>query len=134
MVANQSLGLENHVRNSIAAGRRLATRIVLAQAAVSLVLGTVFFVQGWQHSVGIYAGGCVVMLGNALLAARMFASPTQSAGLAMFGFVVGTAMKWIVMVGGIYALIGVWQLPAGAVIAGLTAALLVNLMALRFKD
>jgi ATP synthase protein I len=122
------------VRNSIAAGRRLAARIVIAQAGVSLLMALVFLAQGWRPATGAFAGGALVLIGTALLAARMFADPAQGAGLAFFRFIAGTALKWLVVLGGMYALIGVWALPPVPVLSGFVAALLVNLLGLRFKD
>ncbi|HVJ62201.1 MAG TPA: ATP synthase subunit I [Tahibacter sp.] len=122
------------MRNSIAAGRRLAARIVIAQAGVSLLMALVFLAQGWRPATGAFAGGALVLIGTTLLAARMFADPAQGAGLAFFRFIAGTALKWLVTIGGLYALIGVWELPPLPVLAGFTATLLVNLLGLRFKE
>lgn len=122
------------VRNSIAAGRRLAARTVLAQAGVSLGVALAFLAQGWRPATAALAGGMLVAAGNALLALRMFADPGQRAGLALFRFLAGTALKWLVMIGGMVALLALWRFPPAAVIAGFGAALVVNLLALRFKD
>jgi ATP synthase protein I len=122
------------VRNSIAAGRRLAARIVIAQAGVSLLMALAFLAQGWRPATGAFAGGALVTIGTALLASRMFADQVQGAGLAFFRFLVGTGLKWLVVLGGLYALIGLWALPPVPVLAGFVAALLVNLFGLRFKE
>lgn len=97
-------------------------------------MALVFLAQGWRPATGAFAGGALVLVGTALLAARMFADPAQGAGLAFFRFIAGTALKWLVILGGMYALIGVWALPPLPVLAGFVAALLVNLTGLRFKD
>lgn len=73
------------------------------------------------------------MLGNAVLAARMFSLHSPGAALAFTRFIAGTALKWLVVLGGLYLLLGRWQLPPVPVLAGFVAALLVNLMALRFQ-
>ena len=93
-----------------------------------------FLAQGWRPATGACAGGALVMLGNALLAARMFSLHSPSAALAFYRFIVGTTLKWLVVLAGLYALLGWWQLPPGPVIAGFVAALLINLVALRFQD
>ncbi len=112
----------------------MAARIVTIQAGVSLLVASAFLARDWRSATGAFAGGALVMAGNALLAARMFAGRHLSAGAALFGFLVGTALKWLVLLGGLYALFAAWRLPPGPVIAGLVVALLVNLMALRFKE
>jgi ATP synthase protein I len=122
------------VRNTIAAGRRLAARIVIAQAGVSLVVALLFLAQGWRPATGAFAGGVLVLFGTALFAARMFAGDNLGAGLALFRFFTGTALKWLVLLGGLSVLLALWRLPALPVLAGFGAALLVNLMALQFKD
>lgn len=122
------------MRNSIAAGRRLAARTVLIQAGVSLGVALVFLAQGWQAAATAFVSGILVAAGNALLAVRMFADPGQRADLALFRFLTGTALKWLVVIGGMVALLGSWRLPPVAVIAGVGAALMINLLALRFKE
>jgi len=97
-------------------------------------MALVFLAQGWRPATGAFAGGALVLIGTTLLAARMFADPAQGAGLAFFRFIAGTALKWLVTIGGLYALIGVWELPPLPVLAGFTATLLVNLLGLRFKE
>jgi len=122
------------VRNSIAAGRRLATRIVFAQAGVSLLIALLFLAQGWRPATGALAGGLLVAVGTALLAARMFRGAALSGPMAFWGLLFGTLLKWIWLAGGLIGLLGVWRLPPLAVITGFVAALLVHLAGLRFKD
>lgn len=107
---------------------------MLVQAGVSLGVALAFLAQGWQSATAAFAGGMLVAAGNALFAARLFADPGQRASLALFRFFAGTALKWLVVLGGMVALLALWRLPPVAVITGVGAALMVNLLALRFKD
>jgi ATP synthase protein I len=122
------------VRNSIAAGRRLAARIVLVQAGISLLLAVVFLAQGWQSATSAFAGGALITLGNAMLAARMFAGENLSGGLALMRFFTGTALKWLIVLGGMAGLLFLWQIPPVPLFTGFSTVLLINLWALRFKD
>lgn len=122
------------MRNSIAAGRRLATRIVFAQAGVSLLVALLFLAQGTRPATGALAGGMLVALGTVLLAARMFRGNAISGPMAFWGLLLGTLLKWILLAGGLISLLSVWRLPPLAVITGFTAALLVHLAGLWFKE
>ncbi len=122
------------MRNSIAAGRRLATRIVFAQTGVSLLMALLFLAQGSRPATGALAGGLLVAAGTILLAARMFRGDAISGPMAFWGLLLGTLLKWILLAGGLISLLGVWRLPPTAVITGFTAALLVHLAGLRFKE
>jgi len=122
------------VRNSIAAGRRLAARLVLVQLGVSLLVALLFLAQGLRPATGAFAGGMLVTAGTALFATRVFSTAAPGARSALFGFIAGTLLKWMLVCGGMYALLVFCQLPVLPVIAGLCAALLANLVAWRFKD
>jgi ATP synthase protein I len=112
----------------------MATRIVFAQAGVSLLMALLFLAQGWRPATGALAGGMLVALGTTLLAARMFRGDAISGPMAFWGLLLGTLLKWILLVGGLISLLAVWRLPPLAVITGFTAALLVHLAGLRFKE
>jgi hypothetical protein len=45
----------------------------------------------------------------------------------------GLVLKWIVIFGGLIAILGQWKLPPLAAITGLVAAYAINLLAFRFK-
>ncbi|MEO7199719.1 MAG: ATP synthase subunit I [Dokdonella sp.] len=122
------------MRNSIAAGRRIATRLVLTQGAVALLLALLFSVSSLSAAMGAFAGSSLIMLGTALLAARAFAPDTRRGGTALTRMVAGLLLKWVIVLGGLFLLLVHWRLPPGPVVIGLVAALLVNLMALRFNN
>lgn len=119
------------VLNSLAAGRRLAARLLVAQLGVAALAALAFLVQGRGAAVAAGIGALVVAVGNALLALRLFGS--GGAGRALAGFLAGTLLKWAVVLGGLYLVLVHWQLPPVPALAGLVLALAVNLMALRFK-
>jgi len=116
--------------NSIAAGRRLAFRVVLAQVGVTLLVAAGFLLEGWHSSVGVLAGGGIVALGTAVLALRMFAAGPAGAGTVLARMIVGNLLKWIVIGGGLYLALAKAGLPGLPVIAGVIAALLPQLLGL----
>lgn len=118
--------------NSLASGRRLALRIVLLQLAVAVLVGFAFLLQGRREALAAAAGAAVVALGTALLSARAFAG-LGGAGATMGRLLSGMVLKWVVLVGGMMAILGQWKLPPLAAITGLVAAYAINLLAFKFK-
>ncbi|WIG56879.1 MAG: hypothetical protein OJF61_002667 [Rhodanobacteraceae bacterium] len=119
--------------NSLAAGRRLAMQVVLAQVAVAVIAGLAFLARGIPSAVGALAGGLVVAIGTALLALPVFAPALAGGGTMLARFAFGTLLKWIVVIVGFYLILAYWRLPALPALIGLVAALLVNLVVLGIK-
>ncbi|HJU07165.1 MAG TPA: ATP synthase subunit I [Rhodanobacteraceae bacterium] len=119
--------------NSLAAGRRLALQVVLAQAAVAVIAGLAFLVQGVQAAVAALAAGLLVAAGTGLLALRVFAPALAGPGSMLARFAFGTLLKWILVIVGFYLILAYWRLPALPALIGLVAAVLVNLAVLGFK-
>lgn len=123
-----------HVRNSIAAGRRLAARVLVIQACISLAAAMLFLLQGLPSALAALCGGALVVIGNALLALRMFGATQAGGEFALSRLIAGAILKWFVVIGGIYLVIGQFRLPPLPALCGLSAALLANLAGFRFKD
>jgi ATP synthase protein I len=124
---------EPHVLNSLASGRRLALRLLLWQLFAALCVGLVFAVSsGLREAIAAGAGATVVALGTALLSARVF-SRVSGAGIALGHFLTGMILKWMVIIGGMVAIMFQYKLPPLAAITGLVVAYAVNLLAFRFK-
>lgn len=111
--------------NSVAAGRRLARRTVGFQAIATVVTALVCLV-GWgaAASLGALAGGVVVALGSALAAWRAMGGGMTRSGAALLRLIGATALKWMVVVIGLYLALAVWLLPPGPVFAGVVVAVL----------
>jgi F0F1-type ATP synthase assembly protein I len=120
------------VINSLASGRRLALRIILLQLAVAVALGLTFLMQGPRAALAATASAGIVALGTALLAWRTFGG-LGGGGMTMWRVMSGMVLKWIVIFGGLIAILGQWKLPPLAAITGLVAAYAINLLAFRFK-
>jgi ATP synthase protein I len=120
------------VLNSLASGRRLALRLLLWQLLVAAIVGLVFAVLGLREAIAAMAGAAIAAAGTALLSARMF-SEVSGAGMALGRLLTGMILKWMVIIGGMIAVMFQWKLPPLAAITGLAAAYAVNLLAFRFK-
>jgi F0F1-type ATP synthase assembly protein I len=121
--------------NSIAASRRLAARTVAWQAAAVLAAAALLLIQGQREALAAVLGGCLVVLGTALMALRVFGGGQRiGAGMALVDLMIGMGLKWAVIIAGLYVLLARWHMPGLAVLAGMGAAMAINLMALRFKD
>lgn len=118
--------------NSLASGRRLALRMFLLQLAVALAVGLIFLMQGPRSALAAAASAALVALGTALLAWRTFRG-LGGGGMTMWRVMSGMVLKWIVIGGGLVAILGQWKLPPLAAITGLVAAYAINLLAFRFK-
>lgn len=118
--------------NSLASGRRLASRIVLLQLAVAVMVGLAFLPLGRQEAIAAAASAMMVALGTAMLSMRFF-SGLVGAGMALSRLLTGMIVKWVVIVGGLIVILFQYKLPPLAAISGLVAAYAVYLLAFRFK-
>ena len=108
--------------NTVAAGRRLARRTAALQAAATLATALAFLLSGVDAALGALAGGTAMTLGSLLAAWKGFSGGVATAGVVLGRLLAGLAMKWFVVVGGLYLAIGVWRLPAVPVLAGVIVA------------
>jgi len=99
------------MQNSIAAGRRLAARVVIVQLGVTLVLGLGFLLMGWRAGLAAVLGGGAVTLGTALMALRSLRQRVVPAGMALMQLVGGVALKWTVFVAIFYLALVPLALP-----------------------
>ncbi len=118
--------------NSLDSGRRIASRIVWLQLSVAVAVGAVFLLQGPRQALAAAAGAGAAAVGTALLSMRTFAG-LGAGGVALGRLLSGVALKWVAILGGLYAILFQFKLPPLAAIAGLAAAYAVNLLAFRFK-
>lgn len=118
------------LQNSIAAGRRLAVRVVCAQLGAALLAGAGFLFAGWRSGLAAFSGGAVVAAATAVLALRLFGAGPGSAGIVLGRLIVGNLLKWGVVAVGLYLTMVKADLPALPVICGVVAALLPQLLGL----
>lgn len=120
--------------NTLAAGRRQASRVLFAQATATGLVTLAFLVQGLDAALGALLGGGAATLGNALAAWRAFGGGVDGAGSALFRLFGGIALKWLVIVGALLVALVHLELPPLAVIGGLGAALVAYLFGFRIKS
>jgi ATP synthase protein I len=118
------------MQNSIAAGRRLAIRVVFAQLGATALVAAGFALRGWLPAVAALAGGGVVALGTTLLALRLFAGAPAAAGTVLARLIVGNLLRWCVIGIGLYLVMVTVALPGLPVLAGVIAALVPQLVGL----
>ncbi|MCE7949487.1 MAG: hypothetical protein DYH18_00085 [Xanthomonadales bacterium PRO7] len=118
------------MQNSIAAGRRLAIRVVAAQAVATALVAAGFAWRAWDDALAVLAGGGVVVVGTVVLALRLFAGAPAAAGTVLARMIVGNLLRWCVIGVGLYLAMVVARLPGMPVLAGLIAALLPQLFGL----
>ena len=68
-------------------------------------------------------------LGAALAAWITFGNGVIGAGEVLGRLMLGMALKWLVVIAGLYLAMAVWQLPALPALAGATVAVVANLFA-----
>ena len=114
--------------NSVAAGRRQAYRILIAQAIVAGLVALVFLVQGHRAALGALLGGGAVVLGSALMAWRAFGGGAAGAGATLLRLVGGLALKWFAIIAALWLALAQLHLPPWSVVAGMGAALVVSIV------
>ena len=118
----------------MAAGRRLARRILIVQTTVIVAIALALLVFGWPLALGAALGGFAVAAGGALMARRTFAGAAAGPGPTLLRLAGGVALKWLVIVLVLYIALAKLALDPLAVLGGVLAALAVNLAALTFKS
>lgn len=118
------------MQNSIAAGRRLAFRVVCAQLGATALTAAGFLLDGWRSGLAAMCGGGVVAAATGVLALRMFAAGPAPAGTVFARLIVGNLMKWAVIMVGLYLTMVKAGLPGLPVVCGVIAALVPQLLGL----
>lgn len=106
--------------------------MVLAQTAAAVIVGLLFLVAGMDEAIAACGGGLVVASGNALLALRVFRPALAGGVVTARRFALGTLLKWLVVLGGLFLILVRLRLPLLPTLIGAFAATLVNWLALRF--
>lgn len=118
--------------NSANAGRQLALRVVAFQAIATLVISLAWFMSGPRDALAALAGGGAMTLGSLLATWGAFGGGVEGAGMALGRLMLGTAVKWLVVAGGLYLAMAVWKLPALPVLAGAAIAATAFVVSMKF--
>lgn len=132
-----ALSLPTHrvsrVLNSAAAGRRLALRAVAYQMVAVVLVALVFLVQGWSASLAALLGGASVALGGALAANVALGGGVVPARSAFLRLLLGTGLKWAVVITIFAMALGVGRMAPLPLLAGLAVALIAHPLVLNFS-
>ncbi|MEP6908084.1 MAG: ATP synthase subunit I [Pseudoxanthomonas sp.] len=119
--------------NSAAAGRRLALRAASYQMVAVLLVALVFLVQGWSASLAALLGGASVVLGSALAANVALGGGVVTARSAFLRLLLGTGLKWLVVITIFAMALGVGRMAPLPLLAGLAVALIALPLFLNFS-
>ena len=118
--------------NSAAEGWRQALRVVAFQAVATLLAAAACLVLGPRAASAALVGGGAMVLGSLLAAWGAFGGGVAGAGTALGRLLLGTALKWMVVAGGLYLAMAVWRLPAVPALAGAALAAAAFVVSMKF--
>jgi F0F1-type ATP synthase assembly protein I len=122
------------VLNSLAANRRLAYRMVIAQAVVAMLVALAFYVlRDGKWALAAAIGGGAAALGSLVLALRSLPTTPRSAGWSMSRMVSGLLLKWFVVLGLLYIAMAKLALPPLPLVVGLALTAFTSLFTLNSK-
>ena len=110
--------------NSPAAGRRLAQRVATVQVVAVLLAALACLLIGPRAALAVGLGGGSVALGNWLASRLALKSQAPGAGEALAGVLLGTAAKWVLVLGTAWVAVAVYRLPPAALLGGFVVAVL----------
>lgn len=120
------------VLNSANAGWQQALRVVAFQAAATLATAAAYLLSGSSDALAALSGGGAMTLGSLLAAWGTFGGGVAGAGVALGRLLLGMAVKWLVVIVGLYLAMAVWKLPAVPVLAGAAMAAAAFVVSMRF--
>lgn len=118
--------------NSAGAGWQQALRVVVIQVAVTLATAASFYFSGTRSALAALAGGGTMALATFVAAWGAFGGGVAGAGMALGRLLLGVAMKWLIVIAGMFLAMAVWKLPAVPVLAGAALAAAAFVVSTRF--
>lgn len=122
------------MRNSLAHGRRAATRAVAWQAAATLVVAVAFLAQGGNHALAVVVGGGIVIGGGLLSAAVALRGEVSPAGVALGRLLAGLVLKWLLVAVALILALAVLKMPGLPLLSGVVVAMLALVLAHSIKQ
>jgi len=117
------------VHDPLSAGRRLAARAVVWQAAATALVALAFLARDASSALAALAGGAAVVAGMLVSARIALAGGVQPAGTAIGRLLFGLIAKWVVVLVVLVLSLARWGLPPLPLLAGLLAATLAYVLA-----
>lgn len=106
------------VLNSAATGRRLMLRLTTIQAVVTLLTAATCLVIEPRAALAALIGGGAMTLGSLVAGLSALSGGVVGAGEALGRLLLGMAMKWLIVITGLYLVMATWQLPAVPALVG----------------
>jgi ATP synthase protein I len=97
--------------------------VLLSQVAATALVALAWLAGGPRDALAALAGGGVATVASSLFALRYLGGSGVTAGTVLARLFAGTLLKWLVMIGGLYVLLGRLAWPALPVVTGFGAAL-----------
>ena len=117
---------------SAAAGRRLALRVAAYQGAIVVLVALVFLLQGLSAALAALVGGASVVLGGVLAANFALGGGVVPARSAFARLLLGTGLKWVVVITIFAMASGVGRMAPLPLLAGLAVGLIAHPLVLNF--
>jgi F0F1-type ATP synthase assembly protein I len=109
-------------------------RAVAIQAAVAMLVAAAFLALGMRQALAAAVGGAAMLAGNGLAAAVALGGGIQPARAAFARLLLGTLVKWVVVLAVVAVAWEAWRLPPLPTLAGLVAGVLAYLLALNLRS
>jgi len=108
-------------------------RAVAIQAAVAMLVAAAFLALGMRQALAAAVGGAAMLAGNGLAAAVALGGGIQPARAAFARLLLGTLLKWLLVMVVVGVALAAWRLQPLPALAGLAAGMLANLLALNLR-
>lgn len=115
--------------NTVAVGRQLARRALVWQTGAIAVTALAFLPKGAAWAISAALGGAAVAIGGALSGAVALGGGVAPSTGALMRVLLGTLVKWMVVIGVLALVIGK-GLPPVAALAGVIAAVVAQMLAM----
>lgn len=110
--------------NSPDSGRHVAVRMLTWQLLATALLALVWLLSGPSSAMAAAVGGGALALGNWLASRLALRGQAPGAGLALAGVLLGTALKWVLVLVVAWLAVARFRLPAAALLSGVVVAVL----------
>ncbi|MCB1569371.1 MAG: ATP synthase subunit I [Xanthomonadales bacterium] len=114
--------------NSAATSRRQILRMLAFQAGITVLMALACFAIDSRAALAALIGGGAMSLGSALSAWISFGHGVIGAGEVLGRMLLGMAVKWLVVISGLYLVMAVWKLPAWPALVAVALAAVAILM------
>ena len=113
--------------NSPLPGRQVAMRMLLWQGLATALVAALWLMSGPRAALAAGLGGGALALGNWLASRLALGNQAPGAGEALVGVLLGTAVKWVLVLGAAWLAVAVYRLPPAGLLGGVVVAVLAQI-------